>query len=43
MITDKMKSEYLSQILNWQYDGDYSVYNLPPLKVMRDKNYDIVN
>ncbi len=36
-----MKKEFIKEIVNWKYDGEYAVYNMPPLDEIL--NYRISN
>ena len=42
IIKDYMKDEYARQIINWKYEDEYAVYNLPSFEECIDKNYRIV-
>ncbi len=42
IIKDFMKEEYAKQITEWNYEGEYAVYNLPSYDVCKEKKYGIV-
>ena len=37
IIKDKMKYEYVEQIVSWKYDGYSSIYNMPSIDEMKKK------
>ena len=37
IIKDYMKDEYARQIINWKYEDEYAVYNLPSYEECIDK------
>ena len=42
IVKDKMRFEYASQIADWKYDGEYSVYDMPSIEKMKEKGYGIL-
>jgi len=42
IVKDKMRYEYVCQIADWKYDGDYSIYNIPSIEEMKRKDYSIL-
>ena len=41
IVKDCMREEYAKEICNWNYDGEYSDYNLPRYEECKEKNYGI--
>ena len=41
IVKDCMKEEYAKQIIDWNYEGEYTVYNLPSYEECKNKSYSI--
>ena len=41
IVKDCMKEEYARQIVNWNYEDDYAIYNLPSYEKCKEMGYDM--
>ncbi len=37
----KFTEEHAIEVINWKYEGKYSIYNLPPWEEIKKKNFSL--